>query len=309
MGPPPPLVLRALAVAAVAMTGCSLRAVATSALADTFAASGSGYGSDEDPDLVREAVPFALKTMEQILPEQPRHRGLHVALARGFTQYAYAFVQQEADRVMDIDVAKGKEIEARSRRLLLRGRDYGLRGLELLQPGIRALLLGGSDGDRKAALARLERDAVPLLYWTGAAWGLAIAAGKDQMSLVGDLAAVEALQRRALELDEAWGEGAIHEFFIPFDAARSEAEGGGPKQAKAHLERAQALSQNKHLGAVVSYAEAVCVAAQDKAEFTRLLEGVVTFDVHRFPEERLANVVAQRRARWLLGRTNDLFAQ
>ncbi len=38
---------------------------------------------------------------------------------------------------------------------------------------------------------------------------------------------------RALALDEAWGEGAIHEFFLAYDAARSAAEGGGPERAEA----------------------------------------------------------------------------
>lgn len=301
--------LATVLLAPVGGTGCSVRSLATAALADTFAASGSGYGADEDPELVAGAVPFALKTMEQLLPEQPRHVGLHTALARGFTQYGYAFVQQEADRVMEQDLARGKEIETRARKLFLRARGYGLRGLAIAHRGVGEILLAGSPAARATVLATMQRSDVPLLYWSAAAWALAISAGKEDMKLVGDLPAVESMMSRALALDEAWGEGAIHEFFVAYDAGRSASEGGGPASAKQHLDRALALAQNKHLGVIVSYAEAVTVAAQDKAEFTRLLEGVLATDLDRFPEERLANLVAQRRSRWLLGRAGDLFAQ
>ena len=294
---------------APALGACSVRSVATSALADTFASSGAGYGSDEDPELVAGAVPFALKTMEQVLPEQPRHIGLHTALASGFTQYAYAFVQQDADRVMEQDLARGKELETRARKLYLRARDYGLRGLSISHPGARDTLLLGAPTDRVPLLAAMTVKDVPLLYWTAAAWALAISSGRDQMKLVGDLPLVEALMSRALVLDETFGEGSIHEFFVAYDAGRSEAEGGGPKRAKEHLDRALQLAKNKHLGVLVSYAESTTVTAQDKTEFTRLLTSVINADVNRFPEDRLANTVAQRRARWLLGRAADLFAE
>src|SRR2546427_12543180 len=84
--------------ASLAFCACSRRALASKAMADALSGTGSGFASDDDPELVREAVPFALKTMESLLPEQPEHVGLLTALASGFTQYGYAFVQQDADR-------------------------------------------------------------------------------------------------------------------------------------------------------------------------------------------------------------------
>ena len=57
------------------------------------------------------------------------------------------------------------------------------------------------------------------------------------------------------------------------------AQGDGKAAAKKHFERALELSQNKKLSPLVSYAEAVCVDAQDKKEFVRLLDKVIAFDV------------------------------
>ena len=85
--------LAACAALLLGASGCSLRDIALDKLADTFAAAGNGYASDDDPELVRDAVPFALKTMEQVAAERPRHAGLMLALASGFTQYGYAFVE------------------------------------------------------------------------------------------------------------------------------------------------------------------------------------------------------------------------
>ena len=46
---------------------------------------------------------------------------------------------------------------------------------------------------------------------------------------------------------------------------------------------------------------------QNRAEFDALLARALAVDVDRRPEWRLANLVAQRRARWLLSRTEALF--
>jgi len=58
----------------------------------------------------------------------------------------------------------------------------------------------------------------------------------------------------------------------------------------------------------VTLAEAVSIAERNRAEFESLLQGVLKLDTGAKPEWRLVNAVMQRRARWLLGRTEKLFA-
>src|SRR5262245_35221422 len=86
-------------------TGCSVKKLAVNKLGDALAEAGTTYASDDDPELVRQALPFGLKTIESLLSESPRHRGLLLAAASGFVQYAYAFVQQDADEAEDVDLA------------------------------------------------------------------------------------------------------------------------------------------------------------------------------------------------------------
>lgn len=295
--------LALLLLLALAAGGCSVRAAATRVMADAVSSGSGAYASDDDPELVRAAVPFGLKTMEGLLQEQPRHVGLLGALASGFTQYAYAFVQQDADA---LELA-GRSTEARvprerARKLYLRARDYGLRGLAVGAPGVAARLR--SLRDPAAAAATLKKEQLPLVYWTAASWALAISAGKEDMALVAELPAPEALLRRALELDEGWNEGALHELAASFEAARP---GGSVEAARAQLAAALAEAGGRRLGPLVAWAEGPLVQAQDRAEFTRLLGWVVKADPERSPPDRLANVVAQRRARLLLRHADDLF--
>ena len=116
-----------LATLAFCVGGCSIKRTAVNKLGD--------------------AIPFGLKTMEGLLEESPKHAGLLLATASGFVQYAYGWVQLEADYVEAKDLARATELRGRAQKLYLRAREYGLRGLELESPGLRQAL----QGDARAA--------------------------------------------------------------------------------------------------------------------------------------------------------------
>ncbi len=116
--------------AALFPAGCSVRRYAINKLGDALADTGTTFASDDDPELIRGALPFSLKLIESLLAESPRHQGLLLAAASGFTQYSYAFVQQEADEMEAQDLREAERLRTRARRLYLRARNYGIRGLE-----------------------------------------------------------------------------------------------------------------------------------------------------------------------------------
>lgn len=288
---------------AVLACGCSMRRMATMQVADALAASGSTFSSDDDPELVREAIPFGLKTMESLLADLPEHRGLLLALASGFTEYAFAFVQMDADEIESQNLTKATAMRTRARKLYLRARDYGLRGLEVTHRDFGRQLRDNPQNAVKAA----TREDVPLLYWTGAAWAAAISTAKSDSKLMAELPAAAAMAQRALELDESWDNGSLHEFFIAYDGGRSAAMGGSIERARKHFARAVELSGGLRASAYVGLAETVCVAEQKKAEFHQMLDKALAVDPDKKPEWRLLNLVTQRRARWLKEHTDDLF--
>jgi len=286
------------------LPACSVKHIAINALGNALAEGGSSYARDEDPDLVWEAVPFGLKTIEGLLEEAPRHKGLLFAAASGFVQYGYGRVQQEADFVEARDLARATELRTRARRLYLRGLHYGFRGLEVDFPGLRERLR--TEG--AAALSQTRKEHVPLLYFTGLAWFAAISISKDDSELTADQGQAEALMRRALALDESYDHGALHDFFISWEG-RGESVGGSFARARTHLERAEALAAGRRVSALVNFAETVSVAQQDRKEFERLLREALAVDPDAAPDMRLANIVYQRRARWLLSRADELFVE
>jgi hypothetical protein len=107
-------------------------------------------------------------------------------------------------------------MRTRARRLYLRARDYGLRGLDVAHPGFSTKLRA----DPRAAVRIAGREDVPLLFWTAASWGAAISLSKDNADLIGDQGILEALIDRAAELNEQFDQGAIHSFLVTYEMAR-----------------------------------------------------------------------------------------
>ena len=291
-----------LILAACFLLACSPRSYVVSRMADAASSGGDVFARDDDPELVRDAVPFALKAMESLLASSPGHKGLLASLCKGFTQYAVAFVRQDAEEARD-PVTRRAGME-RARRLLLRAREYGVRGLSAGRGGFAAAL----SGDTAGAAARVGAEDVALLYWTAAAWSLAVASSTDDPALLADLPRCEALMRRALALDERFDDGAVHEFFVAFEGGRPEAMGGSVGRARHHMERAMALSGGRKVSPLVTFAETVSVRTQDRNGFLDHLDRALAFDARSAaPEHRMGNLVSQRRARWLKGRVDELF--
>ncbi len=67
------------------------------------------------------------------------------------------------------------------------------------------------------------------------------------------------------------------------------------------------LTGGQQAAPLVALAEAVCVQKQDLKEFESLLKRALAIDPDARPQWRLLNLVMQRRAKWLLARTDQLF--
>ena len=152
-----------------------------------------------------------------------------------------------------------------------------------------------------------RREEVPLLYWSAASLGLQISAGRNLPALVARIPEVEALIERAVELDANWGKGSLFEFQLVFAGAKP--GGGDLVNMRRKFDQALTLSGGRRAGVYVAYAESALLPQQKKLEFRQLLEKALAVDTNGEPEFRLVNVLAQRRARWLLDRIDDLILE
>jgi predicted anti-sigma-YlaC factor YlaD len=284
-----------------ALAACSAKRTAVDIIGNAISGGGDSYASDNDPELIRAAMPFGLKTYESLLEVSPEHETLLLSAARGFTAYAY-LLQGEADRLDAADLSRAREWRDRARKHYLRGRDYALRGLAVTHPEFAAALRQ----DAIAALANTDVAEVPFLYWCGTAWAGALSAAKDDLDLLAELPLAAAMVGRVIELDEAYEGGAAHEFFIAYEGGRP---GGSADSAREHYAHALELSGGARASVHLALAEAVAIKQQNLAEFRDLIRAALAIDPDRRPELRLVNTITQQRARWLKSRIPDFFVE
>lgn len=286
--------MRALPLLALLASTAGCTGLATGVIADALAEGGGGvYATDDDPELVRAAVPSGLKIMESVLASEPDHTGLLLALCKGYGQYAYAFAEDDLEVAAEDDPGKAAPLRDRARRLWMRAHGYCRRGLAATHEG------WNPDAD---GLAKLEEDDVGLAYWAAATWAGAIAVSKDP-SLLADLDKAMALAERAAQLDGEYSDGAPHGLVGTLLAA---IPGGDMKRAREELEKAAELAGPGKMLPVLSLAR-LGVKIKDRALVEKSMKRVLEFDIDSAPESRLENVLAQKRARRLQAEVADLF--
>jgi len=281
--------------AAVVLSACSPRHLIVQGLADELATQGQAV--EEDLQLAREASAFYLKLSESMLRETPGHAGLAEAVAGGFTQYSYAFVAFEADRLESRDVKAAQQLRERAARLYLRAHRHAMTALERGTPGF-GQALGSADASRWPAL---RADQVGLAYWAAAAWGGYISLSKDNPDVVADLPVAVRLARLAWQRQPGHADGALASLMGSFEAARP---GGSAQQALVYFDQAIALGSGRQAGAYLAKAEGWALPANDRPAFEALLrQALVASEARR----DLANGVMRERALWLLDAADDLF--
>ncbi len=290
-----------LGMISVLLSGC-VKQAAVNALADQLSSStSSSFASDEDLQLIGEAVPFALKLMESVASSAPEHVDIHRALASGFTQYSMVYVLHPAEKHKDQNLEGYRNAQARSAKLFIRARDYGLRTLEIRHPGFSELVLDAPE----QALALLTQEDVPLLYWTATPWLGAISVSKEDMTRIGEVPIAVAMFDRALELDADWDRGSIHDMLIAIEPLRPEP--GWEKRSRERFDRAVELCEGTRLSPYVTLATTVSVANQDREEFEALLQKALAIPLEDTPSELTANTFYRERAELLLRQIDDLF--
>lgn len=287
--------------------GCSIKRTAVNFVGDALSSGNSVYETDDDIELVVDALPFGLKLMESLLAESPEHIGLLQTACKGFVLYSYAQVDYEAKLKEETDLDEARNMRNRARKLYMRALGYCMRGMEKNYPGFQEqLFLDPEKAVDRIGLKKKKRD-LPFLYYSAAALGSAIAISQDDAAFVARLPEVEAMIDRGLELDEAWQKGSFHSVKIRLAGA---GVGGADKELiQKHYNRVLELNEGQDPGAYVAYAEAVSMDNQDGEEFRSLLNRALAVDLDKNPQNRLLNSIAQRRARWLLDHVDELILE
>jgi len=290
----------------LAMSSCSVNRIALRMTADAMTGVGRStvFTGDDDPELVGDSLPLLLKMYETLQEQLPDHEGLNLQTGSLTIMYANAFVQTPAEVLPPNQAEKKKDQLERAKKLYLRGERLIIHELELKFPGIKAALAAGS---ASPLLAKAKKADVPLLYWESAAIMSAFALSPLDIGLSVRVKEAKALMARAYTLDSNFGGTSLDEFYIAFYGSLPESLGGDKALAKRHFDLAVKKGGGKAAGPYVAYVSAISIPNQDYTEFKTLITAALAVNVDDVPANRLVNILAQRKAAWLLAHQDDLF--
>jgi predicted anti-sigma-YlaC factor YlaD len=291
---------------ALLVSGCSVKTTTVNLVAGALSkeSSSSVFSGDDDPELVGDALPFAIKLYESLVVSSPENRPLLLATGKSLCMYAYAFVQVPADQLTYSDLETKYEMLQRAKKLYLRGRDYILKAISLHHPHFAENI---DKNDFAAAFHGITAKDTSYLYWAGMAWMAAFTADKGDVGLMVDIPKAVALINKVMEFNDGYSEGAAHEFFISYYGAMPAAMGGNEEKAREHFAKAVAYSKGYKTSPYIALATSVCVKDQNLAEFKSLLETALKVDVNKRPGNRLLNILNIQKAHWLLEHTDNFF--
>lgn len=292
----------------VLFSACSIRRMAMNMVADSLTGGGSGnvFTSDNDPELVGDALPFAIKMYESLMASIPGHSGLQVQTGSMYIMYANAYLQTPASMLKNTELNRKETLLARARNLYLRGRDILLEDLEGKYPGFRSEL---AEKPHSRAVKKCSSGDVASLYWAAAGWVAAYAIDPFDMKLGLTVPQAEALMQRVLELDPGFGNGSIHDFYILYYGSLPEYMGGNADKAREHFRHSVSVSKGISTSPYLSLATTVCIKQQRLDEFRKLLGMALDINPEKNRENRLVTILNQRRARWLLQNQEDFFLE
>ena len=284
---------------------CCVKRIALKAVAGALTSEGgTTFSGEDDPELVAEALPFAMKTYESLLASLPNDPKLNYVTGKTFTMYAYAFVQYPADTLPDQSIDKKNEQLLRAKKLYLRGRDYILTALTLKHKSFRRLL---DNNKIDSAMAITNKADTSMLYWAAMSWMGAFTADKFDLGLLVDIKKPVAMMNRVSALNPDYAEGSLYDFYISFYGAMPKAMGGDKAKARESFKKAIELSKGSRLGPYIALATAISVPEQNVAEFRELLNTALAINIDTYPANRLVNTLAHRRAQWMLDNIGTYF--
>jgi hypothetical protein len=287
--------------------GCSMSRMSANQTAAIFVKAAVAYDRESDLEFAEQAGLSNLKMLEGLLEVTPDNTELLVLTSSSFARYAFGFIEERMEMADEqYNLEERRRLAKRAVDFYGRARVYGLRAIarsrskfpEAVERGLKEF---------SAELKHLKKKHVPALFWTAYAWGSIISLQQDRPERLVELPKVELMMRRVLELNERFFFGGAHIFYGMYYGGRAEMLGGDLSKAKEHLERAIEISEGKYLMARLLLAKYYAVPAQDRELFERTLQEILLVPPDQFPEQRLANKLAKRRARRWLKHVDEIF--
>lgn len=287
---PKSIVLQAAIVAALTLSPGCIQKIALNSIGVIMDNGFAVMNEERDLDIADKAIASDLKLLEAVLRSDPDNEHMLQLACQGYCGYALGFVEDDS--------------AARAIVFYERGKQYGLKILRRhgFDPAENIDQAGFV-----AALSKLSKDDVPVVFWTAIGWGSTIYLDATNPATLADLPKIEAMMKWVVEKDPSYFYGGGHFFLGTLYGTTPKALGGKPDESRKHFEEAVRISGGKFLMTYVYYAKSYAVQTQNQELFDSLLTKIDTTSLDILPEARLSNAIAKQKAALLRGKESQLF--
>jgi TRAP transporter T-component len=268
-------------------SGCSV--IMTSATSSMMENLSNTILNNDDLSLVKEGAPAYLLMIDSLISNDPENTNLLTTAAMLYTAYSDLFV-------------KDKD---RARKMANKALNYANLAI-CLEKDDACNLKSKSFEEFEKIISNMEKKQVPVLFALGNAWSAWIMANKNDFNAIADMAHIELIMQRVIELDESYKGGAAYLYLGTTATLLPPALGGKPEIGKQYFDKAVALSGGKNLMVKVLFAKLYARMIFDRTLHDRLLEEVIAAnpDVAGYT---LVNTWAQIQARELINSADYYF--
>lgn len=269
------------------LSGCSF--FISSAALEMTANLSQTISNSNDLKTVEAGAPAYLLMLDSLLASNPDDGPLLRAGASIYTAYADVFVKNED----------------RAKKMTDKSLDYALRAACAYDSSFCSFR-SISFEDFKQQILKCSLKDVPALFTLGSSWAAWIRSHRNDWNAVAEIARVETIMQRIVEIDERYQDGAAHVYLGILASFLPPALGGRLDVGRQHFERALEISGEKNLMSKVVYARHYARMAYDRDLHDRLLNEVVGAEPN-VPGYVLSNTLAQQQAKELLDSADEYF--
>ena len=245
-----------------------------------------------------------LKGLERIA--KIGNTGLIVKTARAHSSYSGFLEDKMEDAEIAGDFETADEMRSQAIAHYARSEEYAFKALAKSDKTFKQARTV-KIAEFEKALQKLKKKQVEPLFWAAYAMARGISLQKDDPMQVIDLARVELMMRRVLELDETFYFGSAHLFYAVYYGDRSPAIGGDPEKAKESIDKVDELNNGKFLMSKFYLARYYAYPKQDVKLYKQALQEVIDAPEDIYPGEEAATALAKSRAKRWLAQADMLF--
>ncbi len=219
-------------------------------------------------------------------------------------EYAYGVIMEKGDRLIDEDYNQSMLFYKKANKLFLESKKLSIRILSHRHPNFIKWM-------KNDLHINFNKEDVVDLYWLAASMAGSIQSsrGSNPHEII-NIPIIKKLLETAIKLDPTWGDGALYSAMMSYSAIRPDLNKEAVKDTvDFYFKKVLDISEGTNLSIFVAYAELIHKPRQEKNDFEKKLSHVINLNIKHDKQHKLNNLIAIKRAKWLLSKKEDYFLQ